>query len=61
MSIVEATGGVHAVRRWRRTVVQYCPKIAAIGFKAIAIQQDIAAALGNNHPVSYSDGICGIS
>ncbi|MEA5509924.1 hypothetical protein VB715_09120 [Crocosphaera sp. UHCC 0190] len=59
--IIYAKGGVHAVRRWRRNVMQYCPQIAAIGFKVIAIQQDIAVALGNNHPISWDYVSTGIN
>lgn len=51
--IIYATGGIHPVRRWRRTVMQYCPQIEAMGFKAVAIQQDIAIALRRYHPLGW--------
>ncbi|MEL4897994.1 response regulator [Crocosphaera sp. Alani8] len=51
--IIYVTGGTHPVRRWRRTVLQICPKLKAVGFQSLAIQKDIFAALRQNHPISW--------
>ncbi|MDJ0659072.1 MAG: response regulator [Crocosphaera sp.] len=57
--IIYVTGGTHYVRRWRRTVLQNCPKIKAVGFQSISIQKDIAASLRQNHPISWDyDVLC---
>ncbi|MDJ0731664.1 MAG: response regulator [Crocosphaera sp.] len=57
--IIYVTGGTHYIRRWRRTVLQICPKIKAVGFQSIPIQKDIAASLRQNHPISWDyDVLC---
>ncbi len=57
--IIYVNGGTHYVRRWRRTVLQNCPKIKAAGFQDISIQKDIAASLHKNHPISWDyDVLC---
>ena len=57
--IIYANGGIHSVRRWRRTVLEFCPKIKASGFQSIIIQKDIAASLVENHPISWDyDVLC---
>ncbi|MDJ0843747.1 response regulator [Crocosphaera sp.] len=57
--IIYVTGGTHYIRRWRRTVLQNCPQIKAVGFQSINIQKDIAASLGQNHPISWDyDLLC---
>ena len=57
--IIYVTGGIHYVRRWRRTVLKNCPNIRDVGFQAISIQKDIATSLQKNHPISWDyDLLC---
>ncbi|MDJ0507988.1 MAG: response regulator [Crocosphaera sp.] len=57
--IIYANGGTHPVRRWRRTVLEFCPKIKASGFQSIPIQRDIAASLIQDHPIGWDyDVLC---